>query len=165
MAVRRPQNPHFHLFFMRLILPYGIRLGEKGKIETVPIAHVRIRSSRKKELPGIFVIDSGASTTLLPSADAELLGIILESGVKVLVRGVTGQLLGYRHRLTLDIEGVVLRRVPVIFAQSPEVPRVLGREGVFPRFGIVFDEARRRTAFLNQRQERNVINSLFFSVS
>lgn len=145
---------------MKLMLPYGIRLGHQGKFEVVPIVRVRIRSAKKKEVPGIFVIDSGATTTFLPSTDAEALDLDLKSGDQILVRGVAGQLLGYRHELTLVIEDVVLRRVPVIIADHPEVPRILGRESIFSHFGIFFDEAKRRTLFLDNK-ERKTIDSLF----
>jgi hypothetical protein len=40
------------------------------------------------------------------------------------------------------------------------VPRILGRDGVFTQFIIVFDEARRRVAFLNASAERDIIDSL-----
>lgn len=146
---------------MRLTLPYGIRLGEAGKVEVVPIVYARIRSSEEKEVPGIFVVDSGATTTLLPATDAESLGLALESGKKVLVQGVIGRSIGYRHTVTLIIETATLRHVPVIFASSPGAPRVLGREGIFSRFGIFFDEAKRRVAFLDQRSERARINAVF----
>lgn len=144
-----------------MISPYGIRLGESGKVEVVPVIRIRVRSSRRKEVPGIFVVDSGATTTLLPSTDAESLNLNLTSGSKVLVRGVVGQLLGYRHKVTLVIENAVLRNVPVIFAERPDVPRVLGRENIFPRFGIFFDEKKQRIALLDSKLERKSIDAVF----
>lgn len=148
---------------MSFISPYGIRLGKAGKIETVPIVNVRVRSTRGKEVPGIFIIDSGATTTLMPSVDAEMLGLAPSSGKEVLIQGIIGQLLGFQHRITLVIGNIILRKVPVIFAHSSDVPRVLGREGIFPKFGIFFDEPRRRTAFLDTDKERRLINSIFQS--
>jgi hypothetical protein len=41
------------------------------------------------------------------------------------------------------------------------MPRILGREGVFSQFGIMFDEAKHRVVFLEERIERATIDSLF----
>ena len=144
-------------------MPYGIRLGADGKIETMPVAEVRIcRIHSTASFLGILLIDSGATTTLLPATDAKALGIVLESGVKIMLSGVTGhRLIGYRHDIALDIQGYLLDRVPVIFAKKQNAPRVLGREGVFPRFAVVFDEVRRRTALLDAHKERSRIDALF----
>jgi hypothetical protein len=50
--------------------------------------------------------------------------------------------------------------VPVIFVEKPSVPRVLGREGVFPLFGILFDEGKRRVVFFDGAKDRPLIDSL-----
>lgn len=148
---------------MKLIIPYGIRFNTGGEIEVVPVAHVKIRSSKDpKEILGIFVVDSGANISLLPASDARALGISLEAGEKIYVRGITGRgLTGYRHKITMELEGFRLSSVPVIFAKQEGAPRVLGREGVFPHLGIFFDEAKRRIALLDNRNEREKIESLF----
>ena len=49
----------------------------------------------------------------------------------------------YRHTVRLKLNGFRMK-VPVIFVEHSEVPRIMGREGIFSRFGIIFDEARRR---------------------
>lgn len=140
---------------MRRVIPYGIRLGASGKVEAVPIAHVLVRSKARRSLLAIFLIDSGAATSLLSASEAEVLGLDLESGERVMVQGVTGHtLLGYRHTVSLVIEDMSLNSVPVIFADTPDAPAVLGREGVFPRFGILFDEAKRRVGFLDRREQK-----------
>lgn len=146
---------------MKIVVPYGIRLTAEGKIEVMPVVEARIKhSSKSTSILGIFLIDSGATTTLLPSTDAQALGLALTSGVKVAVGGVTGHyLVGYRHEIVLDIQGCLIDRVPVIFAKNPSVPRVLGREGIFSKFAILFDEARRRTAFLDARREHKRIDA------
>jgi hypothetical protein len=147
---------------MKIVVPYGIRLSADGKIEVMPVVEARIKHSDKnKTILGIFLIDSGATTTLLPSTDAQALGLIITSGVKVAVGGVTGHyLVGYRHEISLEIQGCLIDRVPVVFAKNRNVPRVLGREGIFSRFAIVFDEARKRTAFLDAHKEKKQIEAL-----
>ncbi|MDP3771973.1 MAG: retropepsin-like aspartic protease [bacterium] len=147
---------------MTLVIPYGIRLaGDEGRVETVPVAYIRVRYGAF-EIPGIFVVDSGATTTLLPASDADELGISLKKGgERVAIQGATGHvLMGCRHRVDMVIDNFFLHAVPVIFARAKNIPRVLGREGVFSRFGILFDEARRRTALLDAHKERKAIDGL-----
>src|SRR3989338_865954 len=143
---------------MKRIFPYVVRIGAAGKIETVPVARVLIRTRNRAEVPVIFILDSGATTSLLPSIDAEVLGLDITLGQRITVGGVTGEaMIGYRHYLEMDIEGFRIPDVPVIFAQRPDVPRVLGREGVFPHFGILFDENKHLVGFLERRSERKTI--------
>lgn len=145
---------------MERIVPYGIRLGERGEVETVPIVHAEVRSRNGKAIPAIFIVDSGARTSLLSSAEAEALGLDPRAGDRVLVHGVTGEAFtAYRHLVTCSIEGILLRAVPILFAEQTDVPAVMGREGIFPRFAILFDEARRRVGFFDRR-ERKAINRL-----
>lgn len=147
---------------MKRNVPYGIRIGAGGNIETVPVAHAVLHARNRAEVPVIFILDSGATTSLLPSIDAEALGFDIASGERILVGGVTGEpMVGYRHKLKMTIEGFRIPAVPVIFAQNPDVPRVLGREGVFTRFGIFFDEKNRRIGFLDRNTERGIINEIF----
>ena len=147
---------------MKRIVPYGIRIGESGDVEVVPVARAKVKSDSGKAIPVIFLVDSGATATLLPLTDAEALGIELTSGEKISIRGISGDALaGYRHRSTLDLEGFLLQEVPITFASRSDVPRVLGREGVFERFGILFDEAKRRLGLLDRRSEARAIERLF----
>ena len=147
---------------MKIVVPYGIRLSADGKIEVMPVVEARIKHSNgNKTILGIFLIDSGATTTLLPSTDAQAPGLIITSGVKVAVGGVTGHyLVGYRHEISLDIQGYLIDRVPVVFAKNHNVPRVLGREGIFSKFAVIFDEARKCTAFLDAHKEEKRIEAL-----
>ena len=149
---------------MKIIIPYGIRLNADGRIDVMPVVEARIGlEKRPQSFFGIFLIDSGATTTLLPATDAEALGLTLESGKRVTVRGVAGRpLIGYRHEVRLDILGYMLDRVPVIFTKKRDAPRILGREGFFSHFCIVFDERNRRIALLDSQTEQTAINPLFF---
>lgn len=148
---------------MRLAVPYGIRFGAEGRIEVFPVAYIRLKATGGTMFaPGIFVIDSGATTSLLPASDAKILGLDIKKGEEVVVRGATGHtVVGYRKRVDMKIDGLTLNSVPVIFVEGDEIPRVLGREAVFNHFGILFDEARRRTGFFDSKKERKLLDSLF----
>lgn len=146
----------------RFIFPYGIRFRENGKIETFPAVEIFIFGKRKERgIKAIFYLDSGATISILPGGDAEVLDIDIEEGEKILVRGIFGKALpGYRHLVTSQFNGLELR-LPVVFLKSKSVPRILGRAGVFNHFGILFDELKQRTLFLEAEKERKTIDSLF----
>jgi hypothetical protein len=79
----------------------------------------------------------------------------------MLVKGVSGEFLtGYRHTVRVYL-GDGTRKIPVVFVEHPHAPAIVGREGVFTSFAIVFDEPRRRVAFLDGNTERKAIDPLF----
>jgi len=52
----------------------------------------------------------------------------------------------YVHDVKMRI-GETAINVSVAFADSDEIPRLLGRAGVFKRFRVTFDEANLQTVF------------------
>lgn len=149
---------------MKRIFPYGIRIGEGGDVEVVPVARARVRSANGESIPVVFLLDSGATTSLLPLTDAEALGIDIARGEKISLQGISGEaLVGFRHNIILYLEGFPPLAVPAAFSMRSDIPRILGREGVFANFGILFDEAKRRIGFLEHRTERKSIDRLLAS--
>jgi len=145
----------------RFIFPYGIRFQEDGHVGIFPAAEIFVLGMGGKGIRALFHIDSGATTTLLSASDAGALGINIHSGKKILVRGISGKpLVGYAHVVQMQFNGTLLK-VPVIFVERTAVPRVLGREGIFSRFCIAFDEAKRRVVFLENKKGQKIIDSLF----
>ncbi len=137
------------------IFPYGIRFQEDGRIEVFPALEISLLGPKGDGLRLLLHIDSGATTSILPESDAENLKISKKNGKKMLVRGITGSpLTGYRQLVRIQL-GTITLKIPVIFVAENAIPRILGREGVFSKFGILFDEAKRRTAFLNDRTRIN----------
>ena len=144
-----------------LVFPYGIRFQEDARIEVFPMAELDILGSGGVGIRAAFHIDSGATISALPASDGEALGLEVEKGREMVIRGVLGDTTqGYMHEVVLRFEGKKFR-VPVIFVQDETMPRILGREGVFSRFAVLFDEAKRRTALLENRKQRKVIDRLF----
>ena len=147
---------------MKRVVPYGIRIGESGNIEVVPVVRARVKGDSGKVIPVVFLLDSGATTSLLSLTDAEALGIELTSGEKISLRGISGvALFGYRHTVALELEGFPLSVVPIVFSSRSDVPRVLGREGVFEHFGIFFDERKQRIGLLDRASEKTEIDRMF----
>ncbi|MGA2387061.1 MAG: hypothetical protein ABSG33_11080 [Candidatus Bathyarchaeia archaeon] len=97
--------------------------------------------STQKEWRGFKVYaDSGADISLFTRGDAEFLGLSLNQGEYHPIIGV-GRILipAYVHAIKMKIGGTVLD-VKAAFADSDEVPRLLGRTDVFPHFKITFAE-------------------------
>lgn len=145
----------------RHIFPYGIKFQEIGRVEVFPAAEIFISGKGGHGIRTIFHIDSGATTSIMPSSDIKSLGINKEEGDRATVQGITKELLtGRRHIVMLHLDDRSLK-IPVIFVEHDETPRILGREGVFPHFAILFDEVKRRTAFLENKTERKNIDPFF----
>lgn len=145
----------------RFAAPYAIRFREDGRIAVFPAIELFVLERGKRGIRAAFHIDSGATTSILPAGDAAVLGIQYQNGKKLLVRGVFGEtFLGYRHEVSVQLAVNQKLRLPAIFVESQAVPRILGREGVFAHFGIIFDGTRRRTGWLDNK-EREAIDSLF----
>ena len=144
----------------RIVFPYGIRFQEDGRVDLFPAGEFFILGRGNRGIRAIFHIDSGATTSILPASDAHVLGLRLESGQKILVRGFMGEpAAGYRHLIKIK-SGTITARIPIIFVEGATVPRILGREGVFVQFSVLFDEVRKRTAFLDAYKEQKQIEAL-----
>lgn len=145
----------------RFVFPYGIRFQEDGRIEVFPAAEIFVLGKTGLGIRALFHVDSGATTSIMPSSDARALGLNAGRGKKMMVRGISGEpFIGYRHSVMLQFNDFRFR-APIIFVENFSIPRILGREGVFSQFGIVFDEMVRRIALLDNHKARKDIDSLF----
>jgi len=88
-----------------------------------------------------------ADTSLFARSDASLLDLDLYKGEYSPVAGIGKAMMpAYTHDVKMRIGEAVLD-VEVAFVDSDEVPRLLGRRGVFEHFRITFDEANLQTIF------------------
>ena len=146
---------------MSQVFPYGIMLQEGGKVALFPAAEVTFPAPDGERVSLFLIIDSGATISALPSSDATIFGVQADRGVPITVAGITGEpLYGWRHEIQVKLgdEEILL---PVVLLDSPYAPRVLGREGIFERFMIVFDEARCRSGFIDENtKEGNRIREI-----
>lgn len=141
-----------------LVYPYYVRLRYSGGADMLPLILCKVRSAAGDVRSLLGLLDSGAEVTLLPKTDAKELGIALERGIPAVVGGVAGEeVKGWRHRL-IFILGTEEFSTPVVFAERDDIPRVLGREEIFDKFFVVFDEKKKRLALISR--ERNT--DLFF---
>ena len=117
----------------------------KGGTIYRPKARVQLQSIVKEWYAFWVYIDSGADLSLFTRSDAALLGLNLREGEYRPIMGIGGVLIpAYIHCVNLKIEGTVLS-VKTAFADSDEVPRLLGRTDVFNHFRITFDERKLET--------------------
>ena len=86
------------------------------------------------------LVDSGASFSVFRAEILDYLGIRLEQGTRLYLEGIGGRILGYLHRLPARI-GATGFSLTAVFSQELAVSfNLLGRESVFHRFLITFDE-------------------------
>jgi hypothetical protein len=84
---------------------------------------------------------------LFSKGDASLLKLNLYEGEYSPIAGIGRVMLpAYIHNVKMRI-GETLMNASIAFADSDEVPRLLGRTDVFKRFRITFDETNLQTIF------------------
>ena len=103
-----------------------------------PVARVNV-IHRRRRVPQLFYVDSGADITLIPKSVGDLLGLTLTSPKQV--REIKG--IGERgvpiviRRLQLQVGSKVFR-ARVAWCLLEEVPMLLGRMDCFRLFEITF---------------------------
>ncbi|MBI2122087.1 MAG: hypothetical protein HYT98_03110 [Candidatus Sungbacteria bacterium] len=131
------------------IFPYGITLREGGAVDVFPAAEVTFEVSKNERLTLFFIIDSGAAISALPKSDAPMLGIDAKSGILTNISGVGGNsVIGWTHEVAVGL-GKYNLKLPIVFLDHSEAPRVLGRAGLFNRYTIIFEETKHRSSFMD----------------
>lgn len=108
-----------------------------------PIAEVTLRHA-ERVITVKALIDSGASFSVFHPEIAEYLGIKIERGKKVYLTGIGGRILGYLHKVMLDLAGKTFE-CKLVFSPEFKVSfNLLGRDNFFAPFVISFAEAKRK---------------------
>jgi predicted aspartyl protease len=119
---------------------------KKGVINR-PTARVFLQSTKDEWYAFRVYVDSGADLSLFRKSDAKLIGLDLYKGEYHPVMGIAKTLIPtYIHKVKIKI-GETTLGVIVSFADSDEVPRLLGRTDIFKHFKITFDENRLEIIF------------------
>ena len=108
----------------------------------IPVADVDI-TARGKSLTIKALVDSGATFSIFREEIADFLDIRVEAGRRIYLEGIGGRILGYLHRLPVQIAGK--RFVgKVVFSREFRVSmNIMGRDNLFEPFRITFDEKTR----------------------
>lgn len=86
------------------------------------------------------LIDSGASMSVFSPEVSEQLHLNIYEGNEIYLGGVGGRIKGYIHSIKLEIANKILT-VPVVFSYEYRASfNLLGREGIFKNFKIIFEE-------------------------
>ena len=130
----------------RYIFKYAPEPTKTGIINR-PTARVFLQSTKAEWYTFRVYVDSGADLSLFRKSDAKLIGLDLYKGEYRPMMGISKTLLpAYTHKVKIKIEETPLD-VLVAFADSDEVPRLLGRTDVFKHFKITFDEEKLEIIF------------------
>jgi hypothetical protein len=112
-----------------------------------PTARILLQSTKNVWYAFRVYIDSGADISLFTKTDAKLLGLDLYKGEYRPIIGIGKTLIpAYTHKIKMKIEETTLN-VNASFADSDEVPRLLGRTDIFKHFKITFNEQNLETIF------------------
>lgn len=130
----------------RYIFSYTPEQTKKGIIYR-PTARVYLQSKKGEWFAFRVYVDSGADISLFTKSDAKLLELDFYQGEYRPIVGI-GKILipAYMHNVKMKIGDTILN-VNVSFAESDEVPRLLGGTDVFKHFKITFNEQNLKTIF------------------
>lgn len=131
----------------RYIFEYVAERTRSGEVVHRPIVHMHVKSKGGEWHTFYPYVDSGADISLFTRSDCGLLGLELREGTYRPVLGIGRiEIPAYVHEVPVKI-GREEFDAKIAFADSNEVPRVLGRSEIFKRFRITFDEPNLRTIF------------------
>jgi hypothetical protein len=130
----------------RFVFKYLPESTESGIIHR-PVARLMIKGATEDWHLFRAYIDSGADLSLFRRNDADLLGLKLTEGEYHPIMGVGRTFIpAYIHTIKMKIGDQELN-VKEAFADSDEVPRLLGRTNIFPHFKITFNEQKLTITF------------------
>ena len=119
-----------------------------SKSKIYPLAKIDLQFEDKKRTfwP---IIDSGANVSIFPKGVGDALGIDFE-GEPEPVEGVMGTFLGYSHYVEILLgdykEPISVR---ALFLMGEPYP-LLGREGLFDKFDVLFQERLKKVVFIKK---------------
>jgi hypothetical protein len=121
-----------------------------GETIVRPVAKVYLLRSEGEWIAEYFYVDSGADYTLIPYRMGRFLGLEkIASEVKE-IGGIGGVIAARFAIVPMRIE-VHQFDCTIAWGQIERVPFLLGREDVFENFDIIFQQRKKKTAFIWQK--------------
>ncbi len=111
----------------------------------IPMARVSLSHWRRR-LELDMTCDSGADLTMVPFQVGKSLGMRRGTQTIATLSGIAGGTPYLLRSVTLRL-GPIRLRCRLAWAQSEDVPMLLGRTDVFDRLRVTFDGRRRRVTF------------------
>ena len=112
-----------------------------------PVADV-VLEYKNQTVEVIMYIDSGADITMIPLETGKAIGLKQKPEDEILeIKGVSGSGVPYiLKKATIILNGKKLK-IRLAWALIEEVPLLLGRMDIFPKFKITFDEKKELIIF------------------
>ncbi|MBI1936442.1 retropepsin-like domain-containing protein [Candidatus Woesearchaeota archaeon] len=107
-----------------------------------PIIPIKL-SKEGGEVNTSAIVDSGASISIFNSSVGRQIGIDIESGEKRIFQGASAKLSGYVHEVKMMIGGMEIICKAAFSDELVTSFNLLGRETVFDKFIITFNEKHR----------------------
>ena len=101
-------------------------------------------------------IDSGADISLIPYSTGDLLGLKLDKEKDEIeqMKGVSGYTVPFVKRdIIIHLDKNTGFQIPIAWSLIEEVPPLLGRQGIFNKFRITFDEINQEIRFVRNKQK------------
>ena len=133
---------------MKFTKPWAL-LEEDGVL--TPVLDVSFQRTKGRRTRRLFVVDSGADTSVGPRKLCELLGLTWNAGIQTEIRGISQReecvVPARVHEVTVFVaEARKQILLPICFAEG-DAPLLLGRDGFFDAFVVQFDKQRSLTTF------------------
>ncbi len=116
-----------------------------------PVAKVYLLRFNNEWIAEYFYVDSGADYTLIPYRMGQFLGLERNATEVKEIGGIGGIICVRFSNINMKIEEYRFD-CTVAWAQIESVPFLLGRENVFDYFDITFQQRRKKTIFVVQRE-------------
>jgi len=128
---------------MSFAFPYKFR-----KFDNVVIPYPEVTVSLKTfngNQQFSFILDTGADITTMPSYMIQVLQIDPTKLAKSYSHGINSDPVSTRNASVIATIGATTFQLPVSFIDNNSLPFLLGKEGLFDQFNIVFDNDRKET--------------------
>jgi hypothetical protein len=113
-----------------------------------PVAVIYLQAKNKKWIGFTLYADAGADITLLPQSACNGLSYNLKTGKPGYVGGITrGRIKVYVHELNTKL-GEEAFKARIAFAQTENIPPLLGRTDIFDHFKVCYNNKQKETIFI-----------------
>lgn len=142
---------------MAIIFKYKLQKRGDGVEMKLPHIPIEIKGNGSIWIQTMALVDSGADVSVIPQDLAELINLDL-SGEESVANGIGGEIKTIKTKMKIKVhnshESYEFESIPVeVIMQKTKAPMILGRNGFFDKFIIVFDHQGERIKL--QRKIKN----------
>ena len=123
-----------------------------------PVAEVVIENNKIKIEAGMY-IDSGADISMVPLSIGRALGFSETTDKIFEMKGIAGEAVPYMIKTVNLVFPGYKFKARIGWALIEEIPILLGRLDVFPRFKVIFDESAKTVTFVPKIEYSKYLNN------